>query len=88
MKNEKLKLGIVLIVVGLFILLFRFGILDVRVINSIIGSLFALWPLILVVVGINMIFSSNKIVRTITWVSFVVLIILHSLEVNLEKLFF
>ena len=88
MKNESFKLGIVLVVVGIFILLFRLGVLDISVINSIIGSLFALWPLILVVVGINMIFSSNKIVKAITWVSFVVLLILHSLGYIPEKLIF
>lgn len=88
MKNERFKLGIVLVAVGILIILFRFDVLDIRIINSIIGSLFALWPLILVVVGINMIFSSNNFVRTITWISFVTLLILHSLGYIPEKLFF
>lgn len=61
--TKKLTDGIILIGIGLLFLLKNLGIIH----WSIFSVLFQLWPLILVVAGINIIFKNNAIITIITW---------------------
>ncbi|SDK19338.1 LiaI-LiaF-like domain-containing protein [Natronincola ferrireducens] len=63
---EKLTDGILLIGIGLLFLLSNLGIIN----WSIFGVLFRIWPLFLVVAGINIIFKNRPIVTLITWILF------------------
>ncbi len=66
MRNRNIGLGIGLIAVGAVWLLQTMGLITFNVFTSITQ----LWPLILVVVGINIIFRGNGTVRLVTWMAF------------------
>lgn len=66
MNKEKIAPGLILIGIGLMFLLRNMGVIHWWT----IGSLLRFWPLILVVVGINIIFRNHPLVTTITWVAF------------------
>lgn len=72
MRSNGLTGGLILICIGIFWLLMNFGIIN----WSILDVMFQLWPLILIVIGINIIFKSKKFIRYITWGIFFVIIIL------------
>ncbi len=71
MNKEKIAPGLILIGIGILFLLRNMGIIHWWT----IGSLFRFWPLILVVVGINIIFRSHPLVTTITWVAFFAIVV-------------
>jgi hypothetical protein len=67
LKSRNIGVGIFLLVIGLVWLLTSF-----HVINwSILESLYRLWPLFFVVIGINMIFREKPAVKLVTWLLFV-----------------
>ncbi|MDR7869396.1 MAG: DUF5668 domain-containing protein [Tissierellaceae bacterium] len=70
MKNKG-SVGLILIVIGVILLLFNLGYINFNVFLS----LFNLWPLLLVAVGISIIFKNNQVVSYITWGLFFVIII-------------
>lgn len=74
-KNNDVVLGVVLIAVGIMLVLMMTGFIDL----SLLDSFFTLWPLILVVVGISIIFNKNSAVKLIAWFAFFAILILHSL---------
>ncbi len=78
MKQKNITLGILLLAAGIIWLLFNFDILDWRIFES----LKLLWPLALVVIGVNLLFRNNSIVRIITWLVFIVVVICYSLFVS------
>lgn len=63
--------GLTLISIGLIWLLFKFNILTFSVFRAISD----LWPLLLVVAGINLIFINRKIVSFIVWMLFLTVLI-------------
>ncbi len=73
MKNRNIGLGVGLIAVGAVWLLQTMGLITFNVFNSIAQ----LWPLILVVIGINIIFRGNDIVRLVTWMAFFAAVIIY-----------
>lgn len=74
MKNNRfLGFGIFLLFVGVVWMLINFGVID----YSVFYSLFTLWPLIFVVIGINIIFRKNGIVKLATWMLFLIALILY-----------
>jgi|EP01037_Dinobryon_pediforme_P010598 hypothetical protein len=69
MKNDKLIPGLILVLIGAAILLSNFGYLHFRWYN-----IFHLWPILLVIGGINLVFAHNKTVwATVLKISVVVL---------------
>ncbi|ASU36352.1 LiaI-LiaF-like domain-containing protein [Mucilaginibacter xinganensis] len=55
MKNDKLIPGVILVLIGAAILLGNFGLLHFRWYN-----IFHLWPIFLVIAGVNLVFAHNK----------------------------
>lgn len=66
--------GLFLLLVGIVWILVRVGIIT----TAIFGSLYVLWPLILVVIGVGIIFRRNPFVRFGLWVAFLAVLVLHS----------
>jgi len=66
LKSNKIGLGIFIIIVGVLWTLMSLGIID----WSIFEALFKLWPLILVVIGLNIIFKDNSIAKVVVWLLF------------------
>lgn len=71
MKNRNIGFGIFLLTVGIVWALVNTGVIEWSVFNSIT----VLWPLILVVMGINIVFKDNPIVKTVTWLLFLAVVI-------------
>lgn len=75
MDREKgIGFGVFLLSIGVIVLLFNLGIIS----WSIFSALFYLWPLILVVIGVNIIFRRNWIVKLVTWLLFLAVVIGYS----------
>ncbi|HZK00175.1 MAG TPA: DUF5668 domain-containing protein [Tissierellaceae bacterium] len=74
MKNKVIA-GVILIVIGVLLLLINLGYLSF----DIFFSLFNLWPLILIAIGINIIFKNDRTVSLITWGLFFVIIIIYAI---------
>lgn len=75
MKNRHLGFGIFVLSLGVLLLLANAGVINWTIFNSLID----LWPLLLVMAGINIIFRHNEIVKVITWLAFLALIICYSI---------
>lgn len=73
MKNKNLWVGIILILLGTFWMLENLGFIT----WSLWEGIFDLWPLILIVIGINMIFKHKAIVSIITWVLFFLALVVY-----------
>jgi len=69
--DDRMGLGLTLISFGVIWLLFKFNILTF----SIFGAISDLWPLLLVVAGVNMIFHSKKIITFLTWMLFIAVLV-------------
>lgn len=74
MKSRPIGFGIFLLTIGILWVLMNVGVLN----WSIFDSLLKLWPLILVVIGVNVIFRNNPIVKTVVWLAFLAAIIGYS----------
>ncbi len=66
--------GLVLIVIGLVWLLSRFTNFNIFSIRAI----FNLWPLIFVVIGVNILFKNRPSVRLISWALFIIIVVIFS----------
>ncbi|MCR4435666.1 MAG: DUF5668 domain-containing protein [Clostridiales bacterium] len=73
MKDRHIGFGIFLLTIGLLWILMNFGILT----WPIFDAAFKLWPLIFVVIGINIIFKNNAVIKTVVWLAFLAAIILY-----------
>lgn len=73
--TNKLATGAILIVIGIVFLLINLGYISF----SILFGIFDLWPLILIVVGINVLFKNKSIVSFITWTLFFIILVLYGL---------
>ncbi len=65
-ENDKVGFGMTLILIGIVWLLFKFNILSF----SLFGAISDLWPLLLVVAGVNMIFYNHRTVSFVMWILF------------------
>lgn len=70
-KDDRMGFGLTLITIGIIWLLFKFNILSFSIFNAITD----LWPLLLVVAGINLIFNNRSIITFVTWVLFLAVLI-------------
>lgn len=80
MKDKKIKIGIALIVVGILWMLSNLNFINIGFYNIIaymVRGVFDLWPLILVIVGVNIIFKKD-VLNIILWVVFLVILIIYS----------
>lgn len=73
MSNKKLTIGIVLIVLGIAFLLANLGYISF----DMLFSIFDLWPLLLVVAGVNVLFNKKPVITLITWIVFFIILILY-----------
>ena len=75
---DGIGVGLTFIAIGVVWLLVKFGYINI----SIISALFDLWPLIFVVVGVNIIFRRFPYIGLITWVLFIAAILLYGTMVG------
>lgn len=83
-KNRKVNLGIILILVGVLWILSNFNIIDINlysILNHMVRGIFDLWPLILVIIGIGIIFK-NELLNTGLWILFLLILVIYSLFVK------
>ena len=73
MNSRNLINGLILIAIGILFLLVNLGYISFAVLFSI----FDLWPLILIVVGINILFKKKPIISFITWTLFFIILIFY-----------
>jgi len=72
MKNNRgVGFGVFLLTVGIIWILVSVGVIS----WSIVNALFVLWPLILVIIGVNIIFRNNEIIKAVAWVAFLAVVI-------------
>lgn len=72
MKNKGSVGGLILIFIGVFWLMTSFGVIT----WSLFDVMFRLWPLILIVIGINTIFRNKDYIRYITWSILIIAVVL------------
>lgn len=75
MNNRKLTGGIILIILGILLLLANLGYISFDVLFGV----FDLWPLLLIVAGINILFNKKPVIILITWIIFFVVLILYGI---------
>ncbi len=73
MNNRRITGGIILVVLGSLFLLANLGYIGFDVLLGI----FDLWPLLLVVAGVNILFNRKLIVSLIAWITFFIILILY-----------
>lgn len=73
MNSNKITTGANLIVLGIIFLLMNLGYISF----NILFSIFDLWPLILIVAGVNILFKKRRIVSFITWTLFFIILIIY-----------
>ncbi len=78
MDNNKITGGIILIGVGIILLLINMGIMS----GAIIFEFFRLWPIVLIVIGVNVISKNNKIISVVTWILLFAIIIGYGVLTN------
>jgi hypothetical protein len=81
MKSRGIGLGLFVLTIGIIWLLFNFNILDWRLLES----LWVLWPLVFVVIGINIMFRHNPNVRIGVWLVFLAVVIGYSLYIDKDS---
>jgi len=73
--KSRLMSGIILVTLGLIFLIANLGIIS----WSFLLNIVYLWPLVLIVIGINIVFSKNYIVRVVTWLLLIVALLGYSI---------
>lgn len=73
-RHRGLGFGVFLLTLGLLWILINTGVIT----WSIIDALYVLWPLIIVIIGINIIFRRNGLVRAGAWIVFLAALISYS----------
>ena len=71
--KSKIIVGLIFVTIGIFLLLANLGFINYNVFYSLVN----LWPLLLIVIGINVIFRNNKIISYITWALFFIVLIVY-----------
>jgi len=76
MKNRNIGLGIFLIVIGIMWVLVNAGYISEWSIRS---SISVLWPLLLVMLGLNILIRKSPLISVIIWIVFAAIVIGYSL---------
>lgn len=66
--------GIFILTIGILWILANTGVIT----WSIVNALFVLWPLILVLIGVNIIFRRNEIIKALVWIAFLAILVSYS----------
>lgn len=74
MKHRNIGLGIFLLSIGIIWALINTGVIN----WSILDSLLVLWPLVLVVIGVVIVFRENAVVRVVAWLLFLAVVVSYS----------
>jgi len=82
--SNKIGFGATLIVIGVISLLINLGFINL----SIWTSLFRLWPLLLVVIGIGLIFKHKPIVGIVGWILFLIIVAVYGYLISNRNLMF
>ncbi|MPW24605.1 hypothetical protein GC105_02205 [Alkalibaculum sp. M08DMB] len=77
MKNKNFVLGFILIALGSIWFLNNFNLIDFQL-SYLIGGISDLWPLVLVVIGINLLIK-NKVIEKFVWILFLIILISYSI---------
>jgi hypothetical protein len=75
MKSRNIGFGVFLLSIGLIWFLIN---LDMIKVPNIINSFIMLWPLILIVIGVNVLFKHRAFVRGVSWLLFLTVIVSYS----------
>lgn len=72
-KRNNLIFGGVLVFIGIFLLLYNLDLIR----WSILEVAFDLWPLILIAAGASIVFSNKRVIKTLVWIGFFIIIITY-----------
>lgn len=75
MNYRHLRSGIFIISIGVLFLLINFNIINGW---AVLSTFLEFWPAIFIMIGINIIFRKNDIVRTVTWLIFLTALVSYS----------
>jgi uncharacterized membrane protein YhaH (DUF805 family) len=78
MKNRNAGLGVFLISIGIIWVLVNLGIINF----SIFDSLLVLWPLVLIVIGVAVIFRESTLIKVVAWLLFLAVIVFYGSTVG------
>jgi len=67
--------GFILIILGIFLLLFNLGYVNFNIFLSLLD----LWPLFLIAIGVNIIFKNKRLITYISWIIIFIIIIVYGL---------
>lgn len=82
MKTGKIGFGVFLLAVGVIWILVSFKIVSFNYIEAFFAAFIKLWPLILIVVGVNLIFKYNSAVKLVSWVLYFAILISYGVMAN------
>lgn len=74
MKSKHAGFGVLIIIIGIAWILSNFGLIN----WNMFYSLTVLWPLLLVVAGINLIFQKHPVIKGLSWILFLVVLVVYS----------
>lgn len=72
-RSGNLGIGFTFIIVGLLLLAYRFGYLHFNVLWAFVR----LWPLIFIVIGLNILFRHHAWIRGLVWIAFILGVVLY-----------
>lgn len=85
MKNKNQGLGLVFIVVGIILFISKFQILHrffnfnvPFTIGTLFNSMVSLWPITLIVIGLNILLNRHTMLKIVIWASFIVVLVLYA----------
>ena len=73
MKNKNIEFGVFIVSIGVLMLLGNIGVIS----WSIFDALIELWPALFIVIGVDIIFRNNSIVKAIMWILFIVALVMY-----------
>ncbi|KNY28601.1 LiaI-LiaF-like domain-containing protein [Pseudobacteroides cellulosolvens] len=82
MKTEKIGFGVFLLAVGVIWILVSFNVISFNYITAFFASFIKLWPLILIVVGLNLVFKYNSALKLVSWVLYFAILISYGVIAN------
>ncbi len=83
-KNKKINLGIILIVVGITWILSNLNLININfysIIKHMVRGIFDLWPLVLIIIGIDIMLKKDGL-NTILWILFLISLVVYSLFIK------
>jgi hypothetical protein len=82
MRSSKIGFGVFLLAIGVVWILISFKLISFSYVTAFFASAIKLWPLILIVIGINLVFKYNYAVKVISWVLYFSIVLSYSIIAN------